>query len=148
MAIVSGLRSPYELVGGLVHFGRMIDKIRLHAAGKLPADYHGAMGNGHDRIFCSFMRLDYAAFREHVLAHPDATEDSLLEWAYAHGRRFEPIDITVINGFLSKRGWRDQSAARLPQWLEGSGFSRDAAQTNFDFIELDEGRVARGMSVF
>jgi hypothetical protein len=29
------LRSPPEKVGGLVHFGRMLDKIRLHARGEL-----------------------------------------------------------------------------------------------------------------
>jgi len=33
------LRSPYDKVDGLVYFGRMIDKIRLHTAGKLPAEY-------------------------------------------------------------------------------------------------------------
>ena len=34
---IPGLRSPYDTVGGIVQFGRMLDKIRLHAAGKLPA---------------------------------------------------------------------------------------------------------------
>jgi len=33
------LRSPYEKVGGIVYFGRMIDKIRLHEAGQLPPEY-------------------------------------------------------------------------------------------------------------
>ncbi len=32
-------RSPAEKVGGLVHFGRMLDKIRAHARGELPAEY-------------------------------------------------------------------------------------------------------------
>jgi hypothetical protein len=36
--IIPGLRSPSVMVGGLVDFGRMLDKIRLAAAGKLPAD--------------------------------------------------------------------------------------------------------------
>jgi len=35
---VPGLRSPSAKVGGLVYFGSMLDKIRLHAAGKLPSD--------------------------------------------------------------------------------------------------------------
>lgn len=34
--IVSGLRSPSDQVKGLVYFGRMLDKIRLTAAGQLP----------------------------------------------------------------------------------------------------------------
>lgn len=148
MPHIPGLRSPYELVGGLVHFGRMIDKIKLHAAGALPVDYHHALGNGHDKVFCGFLQVDYGQLRDYVLANPVASDADLLEWVYAHGRRLTSIDITIINGFLSKRGWRDQSSARLPQWLERSGLPPDAAQTNFDFIELDEGRAARGLSVF
>ena len=34
--IIPGLRSPSAQVKGLVYFGRMLDKIRLNAAGKLP----------------------------------------------------------------------------------------------------------------
>ena len=46
---VPGLRSPYLKVGRLVYFGRMLDKIRLHAAGKLPeADYGANLGKGFD----------------------------------------------------------------------------------------------------
>ena len=148
MPAIHGLRSPYDLVEGLVHFGRMIDKIRLHAAGRLPADYHHALGNGHDRVLCSFIQIAYVRLREHVLENPGASDAQLLDWSYQHGRRLVPIDVTVINGFLSKRGWRDQSAPNLPKWLEKSGLPPDAAQTNFDYIELDEGRPARATSVF
>ena len=34
--IIPGLRSPFDQVGGIVYFGRMLDKIRLNAAGNLP----------------------------------------------------------------------------------------------------------------
>jgi gluconokinase len=37
---VPGLRSSYEKVGGIVHLGRMLDKIRLNAAGHLPEGYN------------------------------------------------------------------------------------------------------------
>ena len=37
---VPGLRSSYDKVGGIVYFGRMLDKIRLNAADKLPKDYN------------------------------------------------------------------------------------------------------------
>ena len=40
------LRSPSEKVGGLFYFGRMLDKIRLHAKGELPSDYHANLGKG------------------------------------------------------------------------------------------------------
>src|SRR3954462_15604043 len=41
---IPGLRSPSEQVGGLVHFGRMLDKIRLAAAGKLPEAWQPMRG--------------------------------------------------------------------------------------------------------
>ena len=37
MPHVPGLRSVYAKVGRPVYFGRMLDKIRLHAEGRLPA---------------------------------------------------------------------------------------------------------------
>jgi hypothetical protein len=37
---IESLRSPYQKLGGLYHFGRMLDKIRLHQAGQLPTEYH------------------------------------------------------------------------------------------------------------
>ncbi len=42
------VRSPGAKVGGLVYFGRMLDKIRVHAKGELPADYHPKLGSGFD----------------------------------------------------------------------------------------------------
>ena len=62
---VPGLRSPYDTVDGIVYFGRMIDKMRLHAAGDLPADYHPFLGGANPYSFdgrcCRFLRIDYGA---------------------------------------------------------------------------------------
>ena len=33
-------RSPRDTVGGIVLFGRILDKIRLNAEGRLPEGYH------------------------------------------------------------------------------------------------------------
>ena len=38
-----GLRSPSAKVGGIVYFGRLIDKIRRHEKGQLPSDYQGVL---------------------------------------------------------------------------------------------------------
>ena len=51
MTPVSGLRSPYDKVGRLGYFGRMLDKIRLHAAGRLPPDYVANLGEDSPRGF-------------------------------------------------------------------------------------------------
>ena len=49
------LRSPSEKVGGLFYFGRMLDKIRLHAKGELPSDYHANLGKGFDEKCVKFL---------------------------------------------------------------------------------------------
>ncbi len=45
MPNVPGLRSCYDKVGRLIYFGRMLDKIRLHAAGQLPPAYDENLGD-------------------------------------------------------------------------------------------------------
>ena len=47
-------RSPNEKVGGLVYFGRMLDKARLKAAGDLPPDLHQNLGTGFDKEMRGF----------------------------------------------------------------------------------------------
>ena len=41
-------RSPRETMCGWMHLPRYIDKIRLHLAGKLHADYQPNFGKGFD----------------------------------------------------------------------------------------------------
>ena len=50
MPHVPGLRSPFDKVGRLVYFGRMLDKIRLHAIGKLPPEYQTNLGDAHPKL--------------------------------------------------------------------------------------------------
>ena len=60
------LRSPSKKVGGLFYFGRMLDKIRLHAKGELPPDYHQNLGKGFDKKCVTFLRVDYEELVERV----------------------------------------------------------------------------------
>ncbi|MBM3854825.1 MAG: DUF5069 domain-containing protein, partial [Verrucomicrobia bacterium] len=87
MARVPDLRSPYAKVGRLVFFGRMLDKIRLHAAGRLPADYTANLGDAKPGFFdgrcCRFLGVAYAAVRERTLS--GGTDDEVLAWCQAHG---------------------------------------------------------------
>ncbi len=67
MPHVPGLRSCYAKVGRLVYFGRMLDKIRLHAAGQLPAEYQANLGDDKfltlDGRCCRFLGVAHAAIR-------------------------------------------------------------------------------------
>ncbi len=53
------LKGCYEKTGGLFYFARMCSKIRLHAAGKLPADLHGYLGQGFDGRTCRYLEVGY-----------------------------------------------------------------------------------------
>jgi gluconokinase len=132
---ISGLRHSAEQVGGIVFFGRMLDKIRLHAQGKLPPDYkHGA---GTDTRVCKFLRVEYPAIVERTLA--GGSDAEVLEWCFARGRRPDEEEITMFNAFLSKRGWRDNHTADLEEMKRARGFAdRADIQTFFDFHKADE----------
>jgi gluconokinase len=142
--LIPGLRSPYEKVGGIVLFGRVLDKIRLHSKGQLPEDWVAAMGlqRGFDGRCVRFLHLEYAALEAETLK--GGTDEEILGWAFAHGRKPTEEEIEIWNGFMMKYGWRDAAHERLLFRLDEAGLPADAAKTMFDFIELDEGRTAHG----
>lgn len=132
---IPGLRHSAEQVGGLVFFGRMLDKIRLHAAGKLPADYKRGVGT--DSRVCEFLQVEYPALVERTRA--GGTDGEILEWCFAEGHRPGKEEILAFNAFLMKRGWRDEWSEQLEQMKRASGFSdRVDIQTFFDFHKADE----------
>ena len=137
---IPGLRSPYDTVGGIVQFGRMLDKIRLHAAGKLPPAWVETMGVplGFDARCCRFLHIDYADLAAKALK--GGSDEELLAWSFAKGRQPNEEEIEVWNGFMMKIGWRDAYAERVRFRLEESGFPPGSVLTMFDFIDLDEGR--------
>jgi gluconokinase len=136
---VPNLRSPYAQVGGIHYFGRMVDKIRLHAAGRLPAEYHANLGSGFDGRALSFLWIEYPALVEQVKL--GGSDEELLEWACTQGRRPSAEEIEVWNDFMRKRGWNDEATERLSMRKRESGLeNRDDIQTLFDYIDADEGR--------
>ena len=140
MSIVAGLRSPYAKVGRIVYFGRMLDKIRLHAAGKLPVDeYVANLGKGFDSRCCEFLRVDYGELRGHVLGGTEP-EEALLGWAEERGGRRPDLDCELWNAFMMKRGFRDEASETLAKRIKESGFEGKPIMTMFDYIDFDEGR--------
>ncbi len=117
---IEGLRSPYDQVGGLVFFGRMLDKARLHAAGKLPSDY--GRGGGLDSRVCTFLHLDYERIAEKALAEPD--EARVLEWCYEQGRRPTDEEILIFNAFMTKRELARRTVGRYPHAKDRAGAGR------------------------
>jgi gluconokinase len=140
---VPDLRSPSATLGGIAYLPRMLDKIRLHAAGQLPADYQPNLGTGFDGRALSFLWIEYPALVERVKA--GGSDQEILEWAFTQGRRPSAEEIEIWNEFMRKRGWCDEASERLAQRKAESGFTdRGDIQTFFDYIDADEGRPPAG----
>ena len=135
-------RSAYDRVGGIVYFARMLDKIRLHAAGRLRADYHPNLGAGLDGRCCRFLGVEYDALRARVAG--GGSDEEIFEWCCAQGARPSDEQVLVWNKFMLKRGWRDEddgSTQELEAYKAGSGLAhRTDLVTFFDYYEVDEGR--------
>ena len=140
--LIPGLRSPFDQVKGIVYFGRMLDKIRLAAAGKLPEGWRPMRGTAVQGTFdarcCKFLHIEYAALEAETLK--GGSDEVLLAWTFAHGRQPTEEEIEVWNAFMTKRGWRDSGTQRLNERLAEIGLPPGTVQTMFEFIELDEGR--------
>ena len=133
-------RSGYDSVGGLVFLPRLLDKARLHAAGRLAGDYN--LGTGYDARCCRLLGLAYDDLA--AKAREEADDAAVLAWCYEKGRRPSDDEIHYFNTFMTKRGWRDEANEVLVRRLKENGLTADAGvDTMFDYIEVDEGRPAR-----
>ena len=144
MPHILGLRSPYAKVGRLVYFGRMLDKVRLNAAGGLPPEYVANIGDDKPGMFdarcCLFLRVSYEEIRKRTME--GGTDEAVLAWVDERGGRRTDEECTVWNAFLMKRGWHDPAAnvGRLRQRIKESGLEGKPIETFFDYIDFDEGR--------
>lgn len=138
MPYVPGLRSCYARTDGLVYFGRMLDKIRLYAAGRLPADYHANLGIGFDARTCEFLGVSYDALRARTLA--GGSDADLLTWCGTIGGPRSDAQRELWSRFMMKVGWRDARTPVLRERIAEFGLSGQPIETFFDLIDFDEGR--------
>jgi hypothetical protein len=133
-------RSPKDQVGGIVYLGRMLDKIRLMAAGELHPELHANLGKGFDERIMTFLGVDYNAICDRTLQ--GGTDDEVLEWCCQNGKRPNEEQIEIWNAFMTKRGWNDELSETLIRRKKESSFeNRDDIQTMFAYIDADEGRA-------
>jgi hypothetical protein len=136
--------SDYEETRGLIYFARMLDKIRLNAEGRLEDGYF--LGTEDPTFFdarCTrFLGMNY----EHLAARTleGGSNEEILDWCFAQGRKRSEEEIEVWNAFLAKRGWRDNGSADLQAAKERLGWGRrDDIQTWVDLHDAEEGRAPR-----
>lgn len=134
-------KSPNEMTSGMRYFPRMIDKIRLHARGELPADYHENLGRVRtaDNACCNFLRVHYRDLCERV--KQGGTDEEILEWCYEKGRRLNEGDLLVWNEFMRKFGWNDFATPTLEEQKQKLGIAdRADIQTMGQLFDVEEGR--------
>jgi hypothetical protein len=138
-------RSPKVLLGGIAHLARFIDKIRLRNAGKIQ-DYN-YITVGFDKYLIEFLGIDAKAFEQRVLT--GGTDEELLEWVRAHGRKVSDQEIAQWSMNLLSSGPKDDPARlRFQGRLQDIATKRGVPVTSLppvstwsDVIELDEGRM-------
>jgi len=132
-------KSPYEKVGGMVYVARSLDKIRLFAAGNLPPEYHPYLGKGMDGRLMDFLHIEYARLVERTLQ--GGSDEEILRWAFENGRMVNKTEIDIWNGFMTKRGLRDEGSAILDKFKKEGGLGNRAdVETFFEYYEVDEKR--------
>ena len=137
------IRSPAAKVGGIVYFGRMLDKIRANAKGELPPEYQANLGKGFDATCTAFLRVNYPQIVE--LVKQGGSDEEILNWCFVNGRRPDDEEIYVWNEFMRKRGWNDEITEFLVRRKKEAGMAgRSEIKTMFQFIDVDEGRSLTG----
>lgn len=135
-------RSAYDVVDGLVYFARMLDKIRLHADGRLPAAYLPFLGEGFDGRMCRFLGVEYTQVRGRTLA--GGPNEEILAWCLRSGHPRTEEERLWWSKCAAKTGWRDQDTGatqRLADNKAANGLAdRGDIVTFFDFYEVDEKR--------
>jgi len=133
------MRSPREKVGGLYHFGRMLDKIRLFENGELPEEYHPNLGLsvGLDAFCCVFLGLSFEELKDRV--SEGGADDAILEWIYSKYKKPNKTQIKFCNEFSRKFGWNDFMTRALVKVIEEEGLDQNL-NTSFEIIDYREGR--------
>jgi hypothetical protein len=138
-------RSPNALLGGIAHLRRFIDKIRLRSQGQIQ-DYN-YITVGFDQYLVDFLGVDAKAFEQRVLA--GGTDEELLAWVKANGRKLSDQEITQWSQGLLASGPKDDAARqRFQGRLQDIANKRGVAVSSLpsiatwvDVIELDEERL-------
>jgi hypothetical protein len=134
-------RSPRETMCGWMHLPRFIDKIRLHLAGKLHADYQPNFCKGFDGSWLKAAGIEADKFIEVV--RRSITDGEVCDWILKNVRKPEAEKAAHRERMLSHPAKGDaEMQARLKSRKEAAGLAhRDDIQTFVDFIDADEKRM-------
>ncbi len=134
-------RSPRETMNGWHYLPRYVDKIRLHLAGKLHADYQENLGKGFDGLWLQTAGITHDQFMSVV--KNSITDGQVCDWVRLNVKKTQAEKDAHWQEMLNRPKADDEAAiARLKMRKEqcGSGH-RDDVKTFVDVIDLDEKRI-------
>ena len=133
-------RSPRETMSGWMHLPRYVDKIRLHLAGKLHADYQPNLGKGFDGRWLQAAGLTHEQMIEAV--KNSTTDGEVCDWLNAHVKRSDAEKRAHAEGMSNyPKAGDTEMENRLKQRKEAAGLAHRDDLTSFvDFIDADEKR--------
>jgi len=140
------LRSPREMLGGYIILPRLIDKVRLHAEGKLPPEYVQNLlvpGLTLDGRFLTFTGLDAETLREAILSVK--TDKEIHAWVERHALARTPEErmkwVEEIDSYRPASEWVEFRKKTYPELAE----KIDVASVSvLDLVDMDEGRIPVG----
>ncbi|MGC9941685.1 MAG: DUF5069 domain-containing protein [Verrucomicrobiota bacterium] len=134
-------RSARETMDGWRFLPRYIDKIRLHLAGKLHADYQENLGKGFDGMWLKAAGLTHEQF-VHVVKN-SITDGEVCEWVHKNVKRSPEEKAAHWADVLSRPLVDDEVAnARFKKRMAEANIShRTEIRTFVDYIDADEKRI-------
>lgn len=134
-------RSPREMMAGWHYLPRYIDKIRLHLAGRLHADYQENLGKGFDGFWLKAAGVTHEQFVNVV--KNSLTDGEVCDWVAKNVRRTDAEKAAHWQDVLSRPIASDAAAvARFKLRKEQAGLAhRDDLRTFVDYIDADEKRL-------
>jgi hypothetical protein len=134
-------RSPRETMDGWHYLPRYVDKIRLHLAGKLHADYHENLGKAFDGFWLKAAGLTHEQFV--AVVKNSITDGEVCDWVRKNIKKSAAEKAAHWKDILS-RPLPDnaEAVARLKMRKEQAGIAhRDDIKCFVDMLDADEKRI-------
>ena len=133
-------RSPRESMSGWVFLPRFVDKIRLHLAGKLHADYQENFTKGFDGVWLKNSGVTAEQFI--AVVKDTITDGQVADWVAKNVKKSD-AEKAAHRDYIFNRGTEGgEITERLKMRKAQIGIShRDDIKTFVDFIDADEKRI-------
>ena len=134
-------RSPRETMDGWSYLPRYVDKIRLHLAGKLPADYWENLGKGFDAMWLKHAGVNHEQFM--AVVKKTITDGEVCDWVRQNVKKSPAEKAAHRKDLLSRPLASDAEAvARFKMRKAEAGIAhRDDITCFVDSIDADEKRI-------